>query len=206
MTQKLYLFFELNDVGLRKLSRVLPEQTSDSSAFLNAMCLLKNALNCEQYYSFFTYQSGISDIQINCNRIIESLLYCICGCFQLISRVTVRMSPTGMSKCSWNSAVAAQMYQGFECWPAERWLPMLALRMKSLLRSQDVPFLCLNEFFVPHNWHLQQKHIRLVTSSTLCARVRHILCRQPYGKKFLALAYGGRNYVEDKSSNFVIMT
>jgi hypothetical protein len=38
--------FERNNAGLKKL-------TSDSSAFLNAMCLLKYVLNCEQHFSFF---------------------------------------------------------------------------------------------------------------------------------------------------------
>jgi hypothetical protein len=37
MTQKLYLLFERNNAGLMKLSQVLFEQTSDSSAFLNAI-------------------------------------------------------------------------------------------------------------------------------------------------------------------------
>jgi hypothetical protein len=32
-------------------------------------------LNCEQTFSFFIYRSGLSVIQINCNRISESLLY-----------------------------------------------------------------------------------------------------------------------------------
>jgi hypothetical protein len=34
-----YTCFERNNAGLKKLSQVLSEQTSDSSAFLNAMCL-----------------------------------------------------------------------------------------------------------------------------------------------------------------------
>jgi hypothetical protein len=42
------LVCERNNVGLKKLSQVLSEQTSDSSAFLNAMCLL----NWEQHFSF----------------------------------------------------------------------------------------------------------------------------------------------------------
>jgi hypothetical protein len=41
------LVSERNDAGLKKLSQVLSEQTSDSSAFLNVMCLLKYVLNCE---------------------------------------------------------------------------------------------------------------------------------------------------------------
>jgi hypothetical protein len=32
---------------------VLSEQTSDSSAFLNAMCLLKYVLNSEEHFSYF---------------------------------------------------------------------------------------------------------------------------------------------------------
>jgi hypothetical protein len=35
------LIFERNNAGLKKLSQVLTEQTSDSSAFLNVMCLFK---------------------------------------------------------------------------------------------------------------------------------------------------------------------
>jgi hypothetical protein len=45
--------FERNDAGLKKLSQVLSEQTSDSSALINAMCLLKYVLNCEQHFSYF---------------------------------------------------------------------------------------------------------------------------------------------------------
>jgi hypothetical protein len=41
------VFESNNNAGLKKLSQVLPEQTSDSSAFLNATCLLKYVLNCE---------------------------------------------------------------------------------------------------------------------------------------------------------------
>jgi hypothetical protein len=33
--------------------QILCEETSDSSAFLNIMCLLKYVLNCEQHFSFF---------------------------------------------------------------------------------------------------------------------------------------------------------
>jgi hypothetical protein len=40
--------------------QVLSHQTSDSSAFLNAMCLLKYALNCEKHSSFFIFQSGLT--------------------------------------------------------------------------------------------------------------------------------------------------
>jgi hypothetical protein len=35
------LVSERNNVGLKKLSQVLSEQTSDSSAFLNAVCFFK---------------------------------------------------------------------------------------------------------------------------------------------------------------------
>jgi hypothetical protein len=35
------LVFEHNNSGLNNLSQVLSEETSNSSAFLNAMCLLK---------------------------------------------------------------------------------------------------------------------------------------------------------------------
>jgi hypothetical protein len=53
----------------------MSEQASDSSAFLNVMCLLKYVLNCEQHFSFFMFRSGLSDIRVNCNRIIEGSLY-----------------------------------------------------------------------------------------------------------------------------------
>jgi hypothetical protein len=52
-------------ISFPELSQVLSEQTSDSSAFLNAMCLY--VFNCEQHFSFFD--------PINCNRIRESLQY-----------------------------------------------------------------------------------------------------------------------------------
>jgi hypothetical protein len=35
---EIVLVFERNSAGLKKLSQVLSEQTSDSSAFLNAIC------------------------------------------------------------------------------------------------------------------------------------------------------------------------
>jgi hypothetical protein len=35
---------------------------------------LKYVPNCEQNFSFFIFRSGLSDIQINCNRINEGLL------------------------------------------------------------------------------------------------------------------------------------
>jgi hypothetical protein len=47
------LVSERNDAGLMKLSQVLSEQTSDSSAFLNAMRLLKHVFSCEEHFSFF---------------------------------------------------------------------------------------------------------------------------------------------------------
>jgi hypothetical protein len=45
--------FERNNAGLKKLSQVLSEETSDSSAFLNAVCLLEYVHNCEQHFSYF---------------------------------------------------------------------------------------------------------------------------------------------------------
>jgi hypothetical protein len=54
------LVSERNNAGLKKLSQVLPEQTSDSSAFLNAVCLLKYVLTCEQRFSLF--RSGLTVI------------------------------------------------------------------------------------------------------------------------------------------------
>jgi hypothetical protein len=46
------LVCERNNAGLKKLSHVLSEETSDSSAFLNVICLLKYVLNCEQHCSY----------------------------------------------------------------------------------------------------------------------------------------------------------
>jgi hypothetical protein len=43
------LVFESNNAGLKELS-ILFEQTSDSSVFLDVMCLLKYVLNCEQHF------------------------------------------------------------------------------------------------------------------------------------------------------------
>jgi hypothetical protein len=43
------LVFERNDAGLKKLSQVLSEQTSDSSAVLNATWVR----NCRQHFSYF---------------------------------------------------------------------------------------------------------------------------------------------------------
>jgi hypothetical protein len=47
--------------------QVVSEQTSDSSAFLNAACLLNYVLNCEQHFHI--------SIQFNCNRISEILTH-----------------------------------------------------------------------------------------------------------------------------------
>jgi hypothetical protein len=46
------LVFERNNVGVKNLSSFLFEQTSDSFAFLNATCLSKYVLNCEQHFSY----------------------------------------------------------------------------------------------------------------------------------------------------------
>jgi hypothetical protein len=55
------------------MSQVLSEQTSDSSAFLNAaMYLLKCLLNCEQHFSYFDLDYETSGLT---NRISEGLLY-----------------------------------------------------------------------------------------------------------------------------------
>jgi hypothetical protein len=74
MTQKLCVF-ERNNAVLKKPSSFFfhPEQTLYSSAFINALCLLKYVLNCEQ--TFFIFRSGLSDILINRNRISEGLVY-----------------------------------------------------------------------------------------------------------------------------------
>jgi hypothetical protein len=54
--------------------QVLSEQ-SDSSAFLNAPCLLKHVLNCKDQFVFFIFRCGLSYFRINCNRINEGLIY-----------------------------------------------------------------------------------------------------------------------------------
>jgi hypothetical protein len=64
------LVFERNNAGLKKLPQVLSEQTSGSSAFLNATCLFKDVLNCEENFSFYTFL-----IWINSKWIRENLLY-----------------------------------------------------------------------------------------------------------------------------------
>jgi hypothetical protein len=66
------LVFQCDDAGLKKLSN-FSEQTSNSSAFLNVMCLLTYVLNCEEHI----YLSGLSVIQVNCNRVREGFLYLI---------------------------------------------------------------------------------------------------------------------------------
>jgi hypothetical protein len=53
-------------------TQLLSQQTSDSSAFLNAMCLLKYVLNYETAFSIFHIS-----IRINCNRITEGLLFTV---------------------------------------------------------------------------------------------------------------------------------
>jgi hypothetical protein len=67
--------------------QVLSEQTSDSSAFLNALCLLKHVLSCDQRFRFLILRSGLLDILINCNRITEGLL----SCTLMSSCLSVRM-------------------------------------------------------------------------------------------------------------------
>jgi hypothetical protein len=52
------LVFERNDASLKKLSKVLCEQTSDSSPFPNATRLLQCVPNCEQHFLFFIFPSG----------------------------------------------------------------------------------------------------------------------------------------------------
>jgi hypothetical protein len=54
------LVFERINAGLKKLSQVLSEQTSDSSVFLNAMYLLKYVRNCEQHFLFFRFRSVLT--------------------------------------------------------------------------------------------------------------------------------------------------
>jgi hypothetical protein len=42
--------------------QVLSEQTSDICAFLNAICLSKQLLNCEQHFLFFIFRSRLTVI------------------------------------------------------------------------------------------------------------------------------------------------
>jgi hypothetical protein len=51
------LVYERNNAGLKKLSQVLSEQTSDSSAILNAMRFLNYVLNCQQHFPAFIFDS-----------------------------------------------------------------------------------------------------------------------------------------------------
>jgi hypothetical protein len=44
--------------------RLLSEQTSDSSAFLHAMCLLKRVLICEQHFSYFNSNYLTSELTV----------------------------------------------------------------------------------------------------------------------------------------------
>jgi hypothetical protein len=88
------LVSERNNAGLKKLSQVLSEQTSDSSAFLNPMCLLKYVLNCEQHFSYFvlhypTYELTVTGlprvycillIVDNLARIYIYIYVCVCVC------------------------------------------------------------------------------------------------------------------------------
>jgi hypothetical protein len=55
------LVLECNNAGLKTLSQVLSEQTSDSSVFLDVICLLKYVLNMNSIFHI--------SIRINCNRI-----------------------------------------------------------------------------------------------------------------------------------------
>jgi hypothetical protein len=52
--------FERNNAGLKKLSQVLSEQTSDSSAFLNATCLVRYDHNCKEHFSFLIFRFGLT--------------------------------------------------------------------------------------------------------------------------------------------------
>jgi hypothetical protein len=51
-----------------------PQHSLKALVLLNPTCLLKCILNCEQNFLFFIFRSGLSDIQINCNRISDGLL------------------------------------------------------------------------------------------------------------------------------------
>jgi hypothetical protein len=48
------------------------------------MCLLKYIFNCEQHFPFFIFRSELSDIRINCDRIIEGYLYVEFQCIQVV--------------------------------------------------------------------------------------------------------------------------
>jgi hypothetical protein len=57
-------------INLRGFSSSCCPQHSLRRLFLpDPMCLLNYVLNCKENFSFFIIQSGLSDIQINCNRI-----------------------------------------------------------------------------------------------------------------------------------------
>jgi hypothetical protein len=67
----IHLFIDIRirsctNAGLKKLSQVVSEQTSDSPAFLNAVCILKYVLRCEQHFSFFIFRSGLP-VRVYCN-------------------------------------------------------------------------------------------------------------------------------------------
>jgi hypothetical protein len=52
-----------------------PQHSLKALLLLNATCLLKYVLNCEQNFSFSVFRCGLSDIRIICNPISEGLLY-----------------------------------------------------------------------------------------------------------------------------------
>jgi hypothetical protein len=78
------LVFERNNAGLKKLFQVLSEQTSDSFAFLNAMCLLKYVLYCEQHFSFFMFRSGLARVDCRSIRKVKVTL-CLYSLHLLLS-------------------------------------------------------------------------------------------------------------------------
>jgi hypothetical protein len=71
------------NAGLKKLSQVMSKQTSDSSFFLNAICLLKYVLNCEQHFSYFDLDSRGFILYVHmplCSK------YLTCSCCSLLNQ------------------------------------------------------------------------------------------------------------------------
>jgi hypothetical protein len=87
--------------------QVLSEQTSNSSAFLNVMCLVHYVLNCEQHFSFSIFRFGLSDSRISEGLLLYSspLKMCIFICNECI-HTSVRdgspipSRPAHVAKCS----------------------------------------------------------------------------------------------------------
>jgi hypothetical protein len=68
---EIVLVFKRNNASLKKLFQVLSELIRLPKCHVS---LLKYVLYCELHFSFFIFGFGLSDIQINCNRITDGLL------------------------------------------------------------------------------------------------------------------------------------